>query len=396
MSGRSKTLTWGLPTLGVVTLIGGATLVMLNRPVSAEEAPPREPTTAPQLSGDIEPGNFIGAIGVSEPAGEALRIASLRAGVVVEVPIEVGQSVAAGGVLFRLDARLDESEVALRQQEVAVALAETTALRADIPARVAALAAAESAVRSAQAQVEAAQAEYDDRQNQQRVAESIKDTRAIAAEELDRRRFAAAQARARVRIAEAQVVEAQARVAGARADLQRMVDPDTGGDGPELAAAVERWKQAQEQRDKARVDLDRLTVRAPVDSRVLQLNLEPGEYAPASTSDAGLVVLGRDDPPQLRVEIDEVDIARFGTTARAWASPRGAADQRLDLKFDHVEPLVQPKTNLSGASANAWIRGCCRWCIASPPRRRSSAWASSLTSTSRPRSDHAPIFFESV
>jgi hypothetical protein len=80
---------------------------------------------------------------------------------------------------------------------------------------------------------------------------------------------------------------------------------------------------------------------------VLQVNVEPGEFAPAGTTSPGLVVLARQGTPQLRVEIDEVDIARFAPTARAWASPRGNADLRYDLTLAYVEPLVVPKTNLS-------------------------------------------------
>ena len=46
MSNRSKILTWGLPLAGAASLMLGAGFVVKNRPVTPDEAPPRQPTTA--------------------------------------------------------------------------------------------------------------------------------------------------------------------------------------------------------------------------------------------------------------------------------------------------------------------------------------------------------------
>ncbi|MEL6741889.1 MAG: HlyD family efflux transporter periplasmic adaptor subunit, partial [Planctomycetota bacterium] len=90
---------------------------------------------------------------------------------------------------------------------------------------------------------------------------------------------------------------------------------------------------------------------SPVAGRVLQVNIRAGEFAPASVPIEGLVVIGRGGPVHLRVEIDEVDIARFSPGSRAWASPRGDAGQRIGLQLAYVEPLVVPKANLSGRTS---------------------------------------------
>ncbi|MEM1097907.1 MAG: biotin/lipoyl-binding protein [Planctomycetota bacterium] len=355
MSGRSKVLTYGLPVIGLTAFVGGVWLTTMNQPVRAEEAPPRQPTTAPSLTDSVDASRFIGATGVSEPAGEAITIASHVSGVVDAVDVQVGQPVKRGDALFRLDARQANSEIALKHAEVGVAEAEVARLRALIPPRQAKVASAEAAVGSAQAAARAATAEADNRANLLDVAEAVSDPRAIAREEVDRRRFAAASAEADAQTAEARVREAEASLAEAQADLALLVDSATGQDGAEVMSAVQRLEESRQALAQAEVDLDLLTVTSPIDGVVLQVKVRPGEFAPAAMSGGNngdaLAVLGRSDETHLRVEIDEVDIPRFSRNAKAWASPRGQADQRLPIALAFVEPLVVPKTNLAGRTS---------------------------------------------
>lgn len=354
MNGRSKTLTYGLPVIGVGAFIGGVWLTSLNQPVRAEETPPRQPTTAPTVAQNIDAARFIGATGVSEPADEAIHIASHVSGVVDEVLVKVGQAVARGDALFRLDARKAQSEIALKRSQVGVAEAEVARLKALIPPRQAKVDSAEAGVGSAEAAARAAQAEANNRANLLTVAESVSDPRAIAREEVDRRRFAATSAAADAQTAQARVAEAEAVRAEARADLALLVDADTGDDGAEVLSAVRRLDEAREALAQAEVDFDLLTVQSPVDGVVLQLKVRPGEFAAAATSGGAseaLAILGRSDETHVRVEIDEVDIPRFSRDAKAWASPRGHAAQRVPIRLAYVEPLVVPKTNLAGRTS---------------------------------------------
>lgn len=355
MSGRSKILTWGLPAIGAITLIGGAGLVIENRPVRPEEEPPRPPTTAPSLEGSQDPASdasrFIGAIGISEPPGEPIGIASHRAGVVTSVEVSVGNVVDTETPLFSLDARAGEALVELRKADVRVAEAQAESLRSEIPTRRATLEAAEAALASARAGVEAAEADEADRANQLRIAESVNDPRAIAQEEVDRRRFAHKQAQARTLTARAAVTESEASIEEAHARLARLESPEAGGAGPELRAAIAQVEEARQNLASARTELALLTVNSPVAGTVLQVNIRPGEFAPASVPSEGLIVLGRSGPTHLRVEVDEVDIPRFRKRAKAWASPRGDATLRVPLELAYVEPLVVPKTNLSGRTS---------------------------------------------
>ncbi len=346
MSGRSKLLTWGLPLIGCGSLIAGTGLVIGNRPVTPAESPPRTPTSAPLQVADTA--QFIGAIGTSEPPGEPIAIAASVGGVVTAVTVEVGGRVAEDDVLFVVDDRQARAEVAVARSRLAVSEAELARQRAQVgPAR-ADVAAAEAGLETARSNVATAEVELADRRNQLRIAEAVEDPRAIAAEEVDRRRFAVEQADARLAAARAAVTEAAARSTRATAELALLIDPETGEDGPDLLAAEQRVAEAASGLQSAEVTLDLHTVRAPLDARVLQVNVRPGEFAPASVPATGLVVLGRPGPDHLRVEIDEVDIPRFDPRADAWASPRGAANRRLPLEFAYLEPLVVPKNTLSG------------------------------------------------
>ena len=351
MAGRSRTLTYGLPSVGAVALAAGVFLVVSNRPVATAEPPPRAPVAAPDASGDAPPlpgdggaaaglsgeaAGFIGAIGVSEPPGEAIAVAAQRSGVVTSVSVSVGDEVAAGDPLFAVESRPAERAVALAEAEVAVAEAEVATLLGRIPTR-------EAAVKAAEAQLEAAAADRNDAANRLKVAESVTDKRAIAAQEVDERRFAAQSAEARVAAAEADRASALAEL--------RLLEEEDGGGGPELRVARSRAEQARARLADAQTELDLLTVRAPVDAEVLQVNTRPGEFAPASASAEALVVLGRVGPGHVRVEVDEVDVPRFERDARAWASPRGAAERRVELEFVYVEPLLVPKQNLSGRTS---------------------------------------------
>jgi HlyD family secretion protein len=165
--------------------------------------------------------------------------------------------------------------------------------RADLAVRDAAVFEAEASLRDLQAQLQ--------------IAENVKDPRAISIDDLNKRRFA--------------VQTAEARLASARAEVSA-----------------------------ARVEIDRLTVRAPVDSEILQINIRPGEFAPSGATPQPLILLGNMDRFHVRVDIDENDAWRFRKEAPAVAYIRGNAQFKADLRFEYVERYVVPKRSLTGES----------------------------------------------
>ena len=91
-------------------------------------------------------------------------------------------------------------------------------------------------------------------------------------------------------------------------------------------------------------------MRAPLDAKILQVNVRAGEFALAGVPSTPLVVMGVVDPLRVRVDIDESDIARFRPDGQAFATLRGAADNRAPIRFIRVEPLVVAKTSLTGST----------------------------------------------
>jgi len=165
--------------------------------------------------------------------------------------------------------------------------------RADLAVREAAVFEAEASLRDLQAQLQ--------------IADNVKDPRAISVDDLNKRRFA--------------VQTAEARLASARAEVSA-----------------------------ARVEIDRLTVRAPVNSEILQINIRPGEFAPSGAALQPLILLGNMDRLHVRVDIDENDAWRFRKEASAIAYIRGNAQFKTDLRFEYVERYVVPKRSLTGES----------------------------------------------
>jgi len=356
MSGRSRLISTGLPFVGLAALAGGIYLVATNRPPVAGDTPPRRPVTQPRAevlaAARTEAGGLIGAVGTSEPAGEPIAIAAHVAGIVETVAARIGAGVRRGDLLFRVDDRRAAAEVAARRCQIDAAVADMEALRATVPTREAAIASARAAQASAEARVLEAEADLADRRNKLQLGERLLRTAVVSSEEVDNRRFVMQQAEARVATARAAVAEAAAGVVQAQAELARLVSPDGGGPGPDIIAAEKRIALAQREADKAATELGQFAVYSPVDGRIIQVNVRPGEFAPASVPAEGLVVIGRNGPTHLRVEIDEVDMPRFRPDLPAWASARGSVGTRYPLSFAYVEPLVVPKRGLSGRTTD--------------------------------------------
>ncbi|MGZ5051130.1 MAG: efflux RND transporter periplasmic adaptor subunit [Methylobacter sp.] len=230
--------------------------------------------------------SFIAGAGIVEPKSQNIAIGTPLSGIVKTVAVKVGDKVKAGAPLFYLDDRDTRAELAVRLADLA----------------------------KARAGVGEAQASLKDTQSLSSLAESVTDRRAISSEELLRRRNAATINTARLDSAKALVQQAEAALATAQTTLAR------------------------------------LTVQAPVDGEVLQVNIRPGEFAQAGVLNTPLMVLGNMDQLHVRVDIDENDAWRFDKNSKAVAFLRGNRNFKTDLVPAYVEPYVVPKKSLTGDS----------------------------------------------
>lgn len=117
----------------------------------------------------------------------------------------------------------------------------------------------------------------------------------------------------------------------------------------DVAVADAQLLAASELAAQTRVQLARLTVRAPRAGTILQVNVRPGEYASATPKVAPLV-LGDVDQLQVRAEVDEQNASRLRPGESATAYLKGNASEPITLRFVRIEPFVVPKVSLTGAS----------------------------------------------
>lgn len=155
------------------------------------------------------------------------------------------------------------------------------------------------------AAVQVAEAQYANASNQLALAESVTDKRALSKQVVDGYRFAALTAKAQV-------------------------------------------FQTRAQAGLDATNLERLTIRAPVDGQVMQLKVHLGEFASAGPLAQPLILFGHVDPLNVRVDVDEEDAWRVHADSPAIAYLRGNKAISTPLKFVRFEPYVIPKVSLTG------------------------------------------------
>jgi len=229
---------------------------------------------------------FIAGAGIVEAKSQNIAIGTSLSGIIKSVAVKVGDSVNAGDSLFFIDDREYSAELFTKKADLSKALAD----------------------------VEVAESSHADAKSLLKIAEAVTDRRAISTEELLKRRNA-------VMIAKAKLVSANAFVQQTKAGIAN-----------------------------TETTLERLNVRAPVASTVLQVNVRPGEFAQAGALTTPLMVLGNLDQFHVRVDIDENDAWRFDKNSKAIAYLRGNRDFKAELTLAYIEPYVIPKKSLTGDS----------------------------------------------
>ncbi len=227
----------------------------------------------------------IGARGIVESTNENVRIAPAASGLVEKVNVKVGDQVKAGDVLFVMDSR--DAAAAVKTSEAQLAVQ--------------------------QARLAESQTLVDDRRDTLERVTRLRQKNVASVDESKRDEFA-------MQTAERQFQRATADLELARAQL-----------------------------NDARVSLDLLTVRAPRNGTILQVNIRAGEYAAVNSAETA-VLLGDVRELQLRADVDESDAPRVKPDCKAVAFLKGSREQAIPLDFVRIEPYILPKRSLSGES----------------------------------------------
>jgi len=250
-----------------LAIAGTAVTVALVLKLNARtpDAPPPVPPAVKTAPDDLA------ASGIIEARSENVAIGVPEAGLVTKLHVAVWDRVKQGQPLLVLDERELQAQLAVQKANTAIAIA--TLVRLD---------------------------------DQLALLKSVRDPRAVSADE--------------VRTRENDVAVARAQLAAAEAEVQQ-----------------------------TEVRIERLTVCAPRDGTVLQVNVRPGEYAAVSPRSPA-ILLGDADNLQVRADVDEQNVARLQAGQEATAYTKGDTARPIPLRFVRIEPFVVPKTSLTGAS----------------------------------------------
>jgi HlyD family secretion protein len=188
------------------------------------------------------------------------------------------------------------------------------------------------------------------------------------------------------RDAEDAVADAEARLADARNTFDKAVRAKRAGTGSDAAinAAHSAWANAQDYLDRQRsqlrkietqsgtplptqlegqlnvarselrlalAELEKLTIRAPIASTVLRVNVKAGELAAPSLPQP-LMLLGDLSRLRVRAELDEHDIGKIKLGDNVIVRADAFRGQMFAGKVATIAPLIQPARRNSPASRN--------------------------------------------
>ena len=223
----------------------------------------------------------VSASGTLNPV-TSVQVGSQVSGQLKEVLVDYNAEVRKGQVIARIDPETFEYRVRQAQADVDAAGAQVLTAQAGVSAARAGV---------SRAEVNLAESKRDLDRKQQLVEQSF-----ISPAELDKARAVynagledVKSARAQLQVAEAQARSAQAAV-----------------------------KQREAQLAQARVDLDRTTIRAPVDGIVIKRSVDAGQTVAASLQAPELFIIARDlRDMQVDTSVDEAEIGKIRPGQRA-------------------------------------------------------------------------------
>ena len=310
-----KKISIALPLIGVAFLV---VLLLAN----ARKLPHSQPLIAPPQSPYAD---TVAASGIVEATGENQNISATVAGVMTKLFVHQGQAVKRGDRLFQIDPRDQRAALMNADANVAKSAAGVEVAQSSVLTQQANLNSTIAAVASAKANYENA-AQIAQRETALHKEGIVADQEYISAGKTRDADNAIWQQQIALQAqAKAQMKNAQAAVGQQQADLQAL----------------------RAQRDQQTVQLSQLTVTAPRDGTVLQINNYPGEYI-ASTPTTAPILFGNTNSLQVRVDVDEINASHVRPGAPAIANLKGDSTRKFPLQFVRIDPYMIPKQSLTG------------------------------------------------
>ena len=304
----------------LVALVWAAALAVLapRVPMSLAEEAARGPKAADATPDDkrwqaVAPGRV-------EPTSGEIKIGAPMPGVVGEVLVKANDEVFAGEPLLRLTDPELQSRIATAEAQIAMRRKVRNDENAS--ARAATRRRAEDSVFDAEKAVIEARATLD---------KAALDRRLNKAPDAD------------VEAARTALTRAQDRVKQQKTELRR-VENDTNTPYPTQAEG--QLNVARAEFLSAQAALDKLTIRAPIAGRILQMNGKPGEVA--SPGGSALVLLGDVSALRVRAELDERDFGEIKIGQSVMVRPAAFRGREFAGTVSFIAPLVEQGRNSRG------------------------------------------------
>lgn len=322
MSLNFRPLSHGLPFAGMAAFVFAIVSVAQSSTTRLQTDPPVDPPSQPYA-------RSVAATGLVEPASEVISVAIDTGGLVRAVFVSAGDRVEAADPLFAIDDRDARAALDLAEADVGAAKAASMSIDRQLIQQHSIIAEADARVESTMAEVERSSL---DRSRYRDL---------LAKGWTTRQRFETASSEARRATAGLSAARAGAATASQRIDVL----------AAEKAVAVAETERAEAALRRARIDLDKTVVTAPIAGTVLKSNLRPGEYAEPGVLSDPLMTMGAVQTLHARVDVDETEAQRVDPIASAVAMLRGRSDVTTALTFVRFEPAVVAKRQLSGGAS---------------------------------------------
>ena len=242
-------------------------------------------------------------------------------GRVAEVPVEVGQQVAAGEVLVRLET--EELTLQLKQAEAALAGARATLARIEAGARPEEIEQAEAALKQAQAGYENARLTYER-------AAKLHEAGVMTGQEWDA-------VKAQYEVAKAQKLTAEKTL-----ELVRK-----GAREEDLANARAGVAQAEAAVALAKLSLENAVIKAPISGVVNQVNVQVGDMAGAGVPVVNLVDI---DKVKLNLQVSEREIIMLERGQEVKVTLDVQPNLELHGRISSIAPAANQMTGLFSAT----------------------------------------------
>lgn len=265
----------------------------------------------------------ISGVGVVEPRSGNIAIHTSLNRIVESINVQVGEKIKQGDILLELENKDLKADLKVKEFTFKNALAELKKLKA-LP-RAEDLKSAKAALSVAEAKAEEAKRQFERVQN-------LPDPRAVSLEEQNARK--------------SRLEEALGKLADAEANFTKV---KAGAWKPDLQIARFNAMKAKAEYEALEAEVQRTTIRSPIDGKVLQVNIHPGEFSSPTVTSAPLMILGDTSVMHLKVSINQLEVPHFSEKAPAVAFLQGDARKEYNLTFVRVEPFFVSKEDVTNA-----------------------------------------------